>query len=42
MAAVRSVMAGAPDASNIMWTLMWSAGFVVVFGSLTMFRYNRR
>ena len=42
VAAIRSVMAGSPDASNIMWTLMWSAGFVVVFGFLTMFRYNRK
>ncbi|GIF72053.1 ABC transporter permease [Asanoa siamensis] len=40
--AIRSVMAGSPDASSIMWTLMWSAGFVVVFGFLTMYRYNRR
>src|ERR1700754_97229 len=24
--AIRSVMAGAPDASSIMWTFMWSAG----------------
>jgi ABC-2 type transport system permease protein len=40
--AIRSVMAGAPDGSSIMWTLVWSAGFVVVFGSLTMYRYNRR
>jgi ABC-2 type transport system permease protein len=42
VASVRSVMSGSPDASNIMWTLLWSAGFVVVFGTLTMFRYNRR
>ena len=25
-----------------MWLLLWSAGFVVVFGTLTMYRYNRR
>ncbi|MDG4821341.1 ABC transporter permease [Asanoa sp. WMMD1127] len=42
VAAIRSVMSGSPDASNIMWTLLWSAGFVVVFGFLTMYRYNRR
>jgi ABC-2 type transport system permease protein len=42
VASVRSVMMGNPDASNIMWTLLWSAGFVVVFGTLTMYRYNRR
>jgi ABC-2 type transport system permease protein len=42
VASVRSVMDGSPDTSNIMWTLLWSAGFVVVFGTLTMYRYNRR
>ena len=42
VSSVRSVMMGSPDASNIMWTLLWSAGFVVVFGTLTMYRYNRR
>jgi ABC-2 type transport system permease protein len=42
VAAIRSVMAGSPDASNIMFTLLWSAGFVVVFGFLTMYRYNRK
>ncbi|HEU4420913.1 MAG TPA: ABC transporter permease [Pilimelia sp.] len=42
VAAVRSVMAGSPDGSAVMWTLVWSAVFVVVFGSLTMYRYNRR
>jgi ABC-2 type transport system permease protein len=26
----------------MMWVLLWSAGFVVVFGTLTMRRYNRR
>jgi ABC-2 type transport system permease protein len=40
--AIRSVMAGTPDGMSIMWTLLWSAGFVLVFGSLTMYRYNRR
>jgi ABC-2 type transport system permease protein len=40
--AVRSVMAGTPDAGAIMWTLISSAICVVVFGSLTMYRYNRR
>jgi ABC-2 type transport system permease protein len=42
VAAVRSVMAGSPDGSSIVWVLVWSAFFVVVFGALTMFRYNRR
>jgi ABC-2 type transport system permease protein len=40
--AIRSVMAGTPDGMSIMWTLLWSAGFVLVFGFLTMYRYNRR
>ncbi len=39
---VRSVMAGSPDGSAIMWLLLESAAFVVVFGYLTMRRYNRR
>ncbi|MGN9778789.1 ABC transporter permease [Micromonospora sp. H33] len=42
VAAVRGVMAGSPDATNTMWLLLWSVGFVVVFGTLTMYRYNRR
>ena len=40
--AVRSVMAGSPDASNIMWTLIASAAFVLIFGTLTMRLYNRK
>jgi len=40
--AIRSVMAGTPNGMSIMWTLLWSGGFVVVFGFLTMYRYNRR
>jgi ABC-2 type transport system permease protein len=42
VAAVRSVMYGAPDAGAIMWTLVWSAAFLLVFGPLTMYRYNRK
>ncbi|MEU5562113.1 ABC transporter permease [Micromonospora musae] len=42
VAAVRAAMAGEWDATNTMWLLLWSAGFVVVFGTLTMYRYNRR
>ncbi|MER7457542.1 ABC transporter permease [Micromonospora sp. NPDC126480] len=42
VAAVRSVMSGSSDPTNTMWLLLWSAGFVVVFGTLTMRRYNRR
>jgi ABC-2 type transport system permease protein len=40
--AVRSVLAGAPDSSHITYVLLWSVGLVVVFGSLTMYRYNRK
>ncbi|GAA2614702.1 ABC transporter permease [Dactylosporangium fulvum] len=40
--AIRSVMEGSPDSRNIMWTLVWSAGFILVFGPLTMYRYNRK
>jgi ABC-2 type transport system permease protein len=42
VAAVRAAMAGSSDPTNTMWLLLWSAGFVVVFGTLTMYRYNRR
>jgi ABC-2 type transport system permease protein len=42
VAAVRSVMAGTPDMAAISWVLVASAAFVVVFGTLTMRRYNRR
>jgi ABC-2 type transport system permease protein len=38
---VRSVMAGAPNGSAIMWLLLESAAFIVIFGYLTMRRYNR-
>jgi ABC-2 type transport system permease protein len=38
---VRSVMAGAPNGSAIMWLLIESAAFVGIFGYLTMRRYNR-
>lgn len=39
--AVRSVMQGAPDGGAIMLILAESAAFVLVFGALTMRRYNR-
>ncbi|MFI7302049.1 ABC transporter permease [Micromonospora aurantiaca] len=39
---VRAAMAGSMDAPSTMWMLLWSAVFVVVFGTLTMYRYNRR
>ena len=42
VAAVRSLMAGAPDAGEITWVLVCSAAFVAVFGTLTMRLYNRK
>ncbi|GAB4058305.1 ABC transporter permease [Catellatospora paridis] len=42
VAAVRSVMAGAPDAGAITWVLVASAVCTAVFGALTMHRYNRK
>jgi ABC-2 type transport system permease protein len=42
VAATRSVMQGTPDAQNITYVFLWSAFFVVVFGGLTMHRYNHR
>ncbi len=42
VAAVRSVMAGTPDAGAISMVLVSSAVFVAVFGFLTMYRYNRK
>lgn len=42
VAAVRSVMAGAPDAAAITWVLIASAVFTTVFGTLTMRLYNRK
>jgi ABC-2 type transport system permease protein len=39
---VRSVMAGTPNGSAIMWLLIESAAFIVIFGYLTMRRYNRQ
>src|SRR6187551_2166983 len=40
--AVRSMMAGAWNMGEITWTLLASAGFVIIFGTLTMRLYNRR
>jgi ABC-2 type transport system permease protein len=42
VAAVRSLMAGTPDAGAISWVLVAGAVSVVVFGSLTIYRYDRR
>jgi ABC-2 type transport system permease protein len=40
--AVRSMMAGSWNMSEIIWTLVASAAFTLVFGTLTMRLYNRR
>ncbi|MFH9853680.1 ABC transporter permease [Streptomyces althioticus] len=40
--AVRGLMAGDWPAADIMWTLGWSALFVLVFGPVTMRLYNRK
>jgi ABC-2 type transport system permease protein len=42
VAAVRAMMAGTPDAAETMWVLMSSVVLVVVFGALTMYRYDRK
>ena len=42
VAAIRGAMSGESDPSATMWLLLWSAGFVLVFGTLTMYKYNRR
>ena len=42
VAAVRSVMAGMPDGDALLWTFVWSAVFLAVFGPLTMYRYIRK
>ena len=39
---IRGLMRGEIDGQSLMWTLIASALFLVVFGSLTMRRYNRR
>ena len=39
---IRGLMRGEIDGQALMWTLIASALFLVVFGSLTMRRYNRR
>ncbi|MDT3724843.1 ABC transporter permease [Streptomyces sp. DSM 41972] len=40
--AVRGLMGGDWPAADIMWTLGWSALFVLVFGPVTMRLYNRK
>jgi ABC-2 type transport system permease protein len=39
---VRTTMAGAPDGGSVAVLLLESLGFVLIFGFLTMRRYNRR
>ncbi|MDX3056375.1 ABC transporter permease [Streptomyces sp. NE06-03E] len=41
-AAVRELMAGNWPATDIAWSLGWSALFVLVFGAVTMRLYNRK
>ena len=36
------MMAGAWDMAEITWTLIASAAFVLIFGTLTMRLYNRK
>jgi len=38
--AVRDLMNGMPVGPELGWSLMWSAGLVAVFGSLTMWKYR--
>ncbi len=40
--AVRGLVAGTPDMGEITWVLIAGAAITVIFGSLTMYRYNRR
>jgi ABC-2 type transport system permease protein len=42
VAAVRTLMAGRWDTSEVLWVLVASAALVAVFGTLTMRLYNRR
>jgi ABC transporter DrrB family efflux protein len=37
---VRALMGGTDPGSNIVMTLVWAAGLVLVFGTLTMWRYR--
>lgn len=40
--AIRSVMAGSPDAGALMWVAVAAAVSIATFGSLTMWLYNRK
>ena len=39
---VRGLMIGGPVATNLMWTLVWMAGLLVVFVPLALRAYRRR
>ncbi len=39
---VRGLMIGGPVATNLMWTLVWMAGLLVVFVPLALWAYRRR
>ena len=41
-ATVRGLMIGGPVAENLMWTLVWMAGLLVVFVPLALRAYRRR
>ena len=42
VSAIRSIMAGAWDMGEVIWTLTASGVLVLVFGTLTMRLYNRK
>ncbi|GAA4084291.1 MULTISPECIES: ABC transporter permease [Actinomadura] len=42
VAVVRGFMAGSVDGGEVVWVTAWGAVLIVVFGSLTMWLYNRK
>ncbi|MFB4315298.1 ABC transporter permease [Actinomadura sp. 21ATH] len=42
VAAVRALMQGTAAGTELIWVTSWAAAFIVVFGSLTMWLYNRK
>jgi ABC-2 type transport system permease protein/oleandomycin transport system permease protein len=42
MDAVRGLLVGGPVAQPVLWTVLWMAGFVVVFAPLALAAYRRR
>jgi ABC-type multidrug transport system permease subunit len=42
MDAVRGLLVGGPVATPVLWTVLWMAGFVVVFAPLALAAYRRR